>query len=46
MAILKGNKGSIVDLDWSPDAITSGLLASAMENDKSISIWQCFAANR
>jgi len=43
MAILKGNKGSIVGLDWSPDASTSGLFASASGNDKSISIWQCFA---
>ena len=43
MAILKGNGGSIADLDWSPDACTSGLLASASGNDKSIAIWQCFA---
>jgi len=43
IAILKGNKGSIVGLDWSPDASTSGLFASASGNDKSISIWQCFA---
>ena len=43
MAILKGNEGSIADLDWAPDAITSGLLASATRNGKSISLWQCFA---
>lgn len=43
MAILKGNGGSITDLDWSPDASSSGLLASASGNDKSIAIWQCFA---
>jgi len=45
MAILKGNEGSIADIDWAPDATTSGLLASATRNGKSISLWQCFAKN-
>jgi len=44
MALLKGNRGSIADLDWAPDSVTSGLLASASKDDKSITIWQCFAS--
>jgi len=43
MAILKGNAGSIADLDWAPDSMASGLLASANKDDKLITLWQCFA---
>jgi hypothetical protein len=43
VAILKGSTGSIADLDWAPDSVTSGLLASADKNDKLITLWQCFA---
>ena len=43
VAILKGSAGSIADLDWAPDSVTSGLLASADKSDKSITLWQCFA---
>ncbi|VEU33355.1 unnamed protein product [Pseudo-nitzschia multistriata] len=43
MAILKGNVGSVADLDWAPDSMKSGLLASACRGEKSISIWQCYA---
>ena len=42
MAILKGNAGSIADLDWAPDSMTSGLFASANKDDKLITLWQCF----
>ena len=42
VALLKGSKGSIVDLDWAPDAMTSGLIASADKDEKLISLWQCF----
>eukprot|EP00536_Pseudo-nitzschia_multiseries_P010898 jgi/Psemu1/307725/fgenesh1_kg.350_\ len=43
MAILKGNAGSVADVDWAPDSMTSGLLASASREEKLISIWQCYA---
>jgi WD40 repeat protein len=42
VAILKGSTGSIADLDWAPDSVTSGLLASADKNDKLITLWRCF----
>ncbi len=43
VALLKGSRGSIVDLDWAPDAATSGLLASADRDEKIISVWRCFS---
>lgn len=42
MAILRGHRGSVNSLDWSPDAATSGLLASAGGDDGRIYIWQCY----
>lgn len=42
VALLKGNARSVADLDWAPDSITSGLLASAHKGEKSITLWQCF----
>ena len=46
VALLKGSKGSIADLDWAPDSATSGLLASADKDEKLISLWRCFAKER
>ena len=43
VALLKGSEGSIVDLDWAPDALTSGLIASTCKDEKSITLWRCFA---
>jgi WD40 repeat protein len=45
LAILKPDygSGSVNALDWSPDASTSGLLASAAGGTtKMVSIWQCY----
>jgi WD40 repeat protein len=43
MAILRGHTGSVNALDWAPDAISSGLLASTGGEDNQIHLWQCFA---
>jgi hypothetical protein len=42
LAILR-NESSISSLDWSPDANTSGLLASS--SNKTISIWRCYPSS-
>jgi WD40 repeat protein len=43
MAILRGHTGSVNALDWAPDAMTSGLLASAGGDDNRVYLWHCFA---
>jgi len=42
VALMKGSTRSVADLDWAPDSMTSGLLASAHKAEKSITLWQCF----
>jgi WD40 repeat protein len=43
MAILRGHQGSVNSLDWAPDALQSGLLASAGADENRIYLWQCFS---
>lgn len=42
MAILRGHQGSVNALDWAPDAIHSGLIATAGSDDNCVYFWQCF----
>lgn len=42
MGILRGHLGSVNALDWAPDAVDSGLLATAGGQDSCISFWHCF----
>ncbi|CAJ1909157.1 unnamed protein product [Cylindrotheca closterium] len=43
MAILKGHEGSMNSLDWAPNSVHSGLLASAGADDNRIYMWKCFS---